>query len=289
MASRPENSRRRLAAALAVSCAFHAALLLAYALTRETPQSPVPALDTHVALDGLQLSLITWNEPPRAKGAAEEQEFKVSVGQELSKPFQEDSGPAPVVVPQAAPGSGGPGGGGKTGERGKGGEAASFFRVLLKARRIVFALDCSLSMGLDRSFGRAREEVLRCLRALPEGASFRVIIYNASAEALPDGGERLLPAEEGAIGLVEKALNEARPEGGTDHQQALQLALSFDPEVIFLVTDADDLTLPQVRDITRINRTHAAIHTIDVSRRLRAAGMLQELARQNGGLHVRAP
>ena len=60
----------------------------------------------------------------------------------------------------------------------------------------------------------SRDEVLRCLRALPEGATFRVILYNGSAAALGNPGGRLLPVEESVVDLVEKALAEARPEGG---------------------------------------------------------------------------
>lgn len=55
--------------------------------------------------------------------------------------------------------------------------------------------------------------------------------------------------------------------------------------MIFLVTDADDLTDAQVLEVTRLNAGRTAIHTVELSlaNRQRAFMPLQRLARENGG------
>jgi hypothetical protein len=147
-------------------------------------------------------------------------------------------------------------------------------------------MDRSLSMGLTGAYSRAEAELMRCLNALPETTLFQVVLYNRAAEPLP--GNRLLPVSADAVAHVGALLRETVPEGATDHAKALLVAMSFQPDAVFLVTDADDLTQAQAREITRLNRTRAVLHTIDVSRRLRAANMLEQLSRANDGQHIRA-
>jgi hypothetical protein len=57
------------------------------------------------------------------------------------------------------------------------------------------------------------------------------------------------------------------------------------PDVIFLVTDADNLTEQQVEETTRLNAGKSVIHTIELSlaNRQREHMPLQQLARRNGG------
>ena len=141
-------------------------------------------------------------------------------------------------------------------------------------------------MGLTGAFSRAQTELMHCLRALPETSSFQVVLYNRTAEFLT--GNRSLSASSESIAVIDRLLKESVPEGATDHVKAVSVALSLEPDAIFLVTDADDLTPLQVRELTRLNRARASLHTIDVSRRLRAASMLERLAQSNGGRHVRA-
>jgi hypothetical protein len=74
--------------------------------------------------------------------------------------------------------------------------------------------------------------------------------------------------------------------GGTDHVQALCRGLALHPDVLFFVTDADDLPLEKIDYISRCNRG-TAIHAIELSRRRnpRPAGPLAQLARGNGGTY----
>ena len=95
----------------------------------------------------------------------------------------------------------------------------------------------------------------------------------------------------GATGDRFELLKNYPPEGGTDHVPALKRALALHPEVIFFLTDADELTEKQVNEITWFNpqrsecRSH--IYTIELNTRNRGRDFmpLQILARNNGGTY----
>jgi Mg-chelatase subunit ChlD len=178
----------------------------------------------------------------------------------------------------------GQGDGGHHGATGSNGGPARFFQMPVSSRRIVFVIDRSLSMGSDGALALARRELIACLRSLSPDSVFQVVLYNLSAEPLPGG---MLAATDGSLSCVEQVLARTHPSGGTDHVRALRCAFELRPEVIFLVTDADDLTTEQVRLIAAINRDHVVIHTINVGQGESAGGMLEQLARQSGGQYVR--
>ena len=62
-------------------------------------------------------------------------------------------------------------------------------------------------------------------------------------------GRKLLTVEPETIREVEQVLAETRPEGGTNHEKAFEVALGLEPEAIFLVTDADDLIMAVTFDV----------------------------------------
>src|SRR5262245_11613709 len=146
----------------------------------------------------------------------------------------------------------------------KGGEG-TVFGVPVKAGKVVFVIDRSLSMGPARTLSRARDELVKSLRQLSPSMQFQVILYNQFSEPLSLGRQEkwhLASAE--TIDRVEGLLAATHAEGSTDHFKALLAGLSLDPEVIFLVTDGDGITMAPVREITRLNRGGAVIHVIDV-------------------------
>jgi hypothetical protein len=61
------------------------------------------------------------------------------------------------------------------------------------------------------------------------------------------------------------------------------------PDVLYLVTDADDLKPEDVRTITNQNHGRTAIHTIEVYSRYstKPTGALAQLAANNHGTHRR--
>jgi hypothetical protein len=141
-------------------------------------------------------------------------------------------------------------------------------------------------MGLSGALAVARRELLAGLDALPPEAQFGVILYNRQAESIG-----LLPATEANRAAVARRVEGLRAEGGTDHLAALRRALALDPDVIFFVTDADEMTTEQVRNVALLNRGRAVIHAVELNNdgERRDETPLKMLARQSGGTHRVVP
>ena len=76
--------------------------------------------------------------------------------------------------------------------------------------------------------------------------------------------------------------------GGTDHGAALRRALAFHPDILYFLTDADDVSPDDVRTATRLNGRHTVIHAVEVSGAApRPDGPLHKLAADNGGTYLR--
>ena len=155
------------------------------------------------------------------------------------------------------------------------------------ARRVVFVVDCSASMGVSGALVAACRELLASLRRLPAGARFQVIPYNTSVEPLCINGSRdLLVADAPTLAAVAAALERLEATGVTEHRLALRRGLDFQPDVLYLVTDADDVPMDVLNE-TRFNQGRATIHTIELRRRLHppADSPLRRLAESSGGTY----
>jgi hypothetical protein len=274
------GSRRAVGVALLVSLALHALLLLGYALlprpaegrVREVVDTHIPATAVFIAPDG---------SPQQKPGSTAGEEFP-QVKVDVVPVYSADAGAAPGVDVSTMPGISRGQGGANTG--GPAGRGARFFGAPVAGQKVVFVIDRSLSMGLNNCLAAARAELLACLAALPPTARFQVVFYSRRAEPLPGGGaDGLLPADATTLARVAALVRDARAEDDTDHLRALRCGLAFHPDVLFLVTDGDDLHQDQVREVTRINAGRTAIHAIDVGRTGRGAAALRRLARDNGG------
>jgi hypothetical protein len=168
---------------------------------------------------------------------------------------------------------------------GQGGARSRLFPVPATARKVVYVVDCSASMGVSGALIAACRELLASLRRLPAGARFQVIAYNSQAEPLRiNGSTDLLSADAQTVAAVAAALERLEAAGSTEHNQALLRGLSFRPDVLYFVTDADDVPL-NVLSATRFSQGQTTIHTIELRRRLRppAESPLRLLAESNGG------
>jgi hypothetical protein len=187
------------------------------------------------------------------------------------------------VVPCPHPGGGNTQRGASSGTRDDG--VPSFFQVGTQAKRIVYVIDRSGSMGRNSLLGLAVRELLASLDHLPGTAQFQVVVYHKDAELLLPGPGELLAASAENKARVARALETLAAEGGTAHLPAVRLALTLGPQVIYLLTDADDLSHAERCEITRLNRGRVVIHTIELNtaNRGRPEMPLQMLARENGG------
>jgi hypothetical protein len=160
----------------------------------------------------------------------------------------------------------------------------AFFQVPAQGRRIVYVIDRSASMGANGGLAAAKRELLASLRGLPDDAHFQVIAYNRTAEPLHlVGGGEMLAASGENVGKALLQIEALDAEGGTDHLAALRRALALRPDVVYFLSDADDLSPAHVRAVTACNRGQAVIHVIDWNPSGGEDSPGAALARQNGG------
>jgi von Willebrand factor type A domain len=160
----------------------------------------------------------------------------------------------------------------------------SFFSVRVEGKSVVYVIDRSSSMGEGR-FDRAREQVIASLRQLPPDARFQVIAYDRNAIPLNIGGRGLAAATVANVEAASAALVAMFPEGATDHVRALKQALLLRPDVIYFLTDEDDLTAADVTQVTQFNRrVGASIHTLCLVAPTAADTPMRRLARENRGI-----
>jgi hypothetical protein len=275
-------------AALVLSVAGHGLVLGLLWLCPGSASSPqVAVLDTAITVSLASLA------PAHAlpSGAAEEaanphpSDEIVFVRPSGTIPAASGSGQsdeAPVLM--GGPGLS-PGGPRQGGSRPAAGPARRLLSVPASAHSVVYLIDRSVSMALHDALPMARQAVAQSLAALPPGARFQIIAYNEQAELLHlQGSTGLLPAEPANLALAQSFLDSLTASGFTRHLPALQLGLTLQPDVLFLVTDADDLTPTEVQTITRLNQGRTRIDTLELSRRRpRPESLLARLARGNGG------
>jgi hypothetical protein len=189
------------------------------------------------------------------------------------------------------PGNGGRGGGGGTGPSGLGSgwSTTEFMQVRGAGTKFVYVIDRSGSMIHHDRIGAVKRELLASLAQLSPEVQFQVIFYNLRPDVMPIGGKthKLVYATEANKAAASRFLDTIIADGGTEHFPALKTALGMGPDLIYFLTDADDLKERDVREVTELNRGRATIHTIEfaIGPERDAENMLRILAQQNRGTY----
>ncbi|QDV35138.1 vWA domain-containing protein [Tautonia plasticadhaerens] len=192
---------------------------------------------------------------PAVEAAANPDDLADSLVDEiLALPAASDPSADPLPLPELpgigvlpGPGTGGGGGegGGSGGGRGEGiGAGTEFFGAKERATSFAYVIDRSASMTNRGSIDIAKRELLASLRRLPPDARFGVIFYNEKPTPFLDasGNPSLMPATSGNKSRFETRLAATPADGGTNHVDALMASFRMHPEVIFFLTDADQMT-----------------------------------------------
>jgi hypothetical protein len=187
-------------------------------------------------------------------------------------------------------GNGGRGGGDGTGPigMGSGWSSTEFMKVQASGTKFVYVLDRSGSMSHGDRLGAVKRELLASLGGLSPDAQFQIIFYNLRPDAvLQPKALKLHFATEHYKLLAAREIDKIVADGGTEHLPALKSALSLHPDVIFFLTDADDLRPHDVKEVTDLNKGRANIHTIEfaVGPEVDRENMLRNLAAANGGTY----
>lgn len=156
-------------------------------------------------------------------------------------------------------------------------------------QRVVYVLDRSVSMGPSGSLERARRELAEALRALPPQTHFQVLVYNRVLQPLVPSLSGMVPATSAHMALAIGSLEDLSAAGATDHPAALRRALALRPDVLFWMTDADDLRESDLPVLRRANQSGAILHVVELTRQTddRSASTLTRLAQDHGGTHRR--
>ena len=117
---------------------------------------------------------------------------------------------------------------------------AALHGALAPNTTVVYVLDCSGSMGAAGKIDRARAALGATLRLQGDGTRFQVIVYAGTAKPLLATGA--VAAGAGNVRMAIEKLEPLEARGKSNHLDAIRCALGFHPDVIVVLTDADDLT-----------------------------------------------
>lgn len=119
--------------------------------------------------------------------------------------------------------------------------APAMHGAMKAGQTVVYVLDCSGSMGEFGKLTLARAALVNTLRRQPTDLRFQVLAYNGAARSVLPG--LCVAASAANITAAEAGLANLRATGRSNHVEAVRAAAALRPDVIVLLTDAEDLTL----------------------------------------------
>ena len=299
MANRASPTRYRAPAFWALSLAFHVVLATVLAVTGWSIVSAEPAgefeagimvrrtIDKRVVFEDRDRRVAA----PDAAQAKPDQAVQEMPAEDLEQLLKDDRQTDAAAVPEASdvltdaaqwlpPGPVGdvPAGFGKT----------SFFGKPVVGSKFVYVLDRSYSMDTYKALEHAKKELVRSLSQLPPTARFQIIFYNDEYAVMIIEGERKLAyATKPNKAFARRYVREIHPSGGTDHVPPVKRAMAMGADIIFFLTDADEMSRKEADNITRTNRGRARIHCVEfgIGVRWMTSNNLQRVATDNGGTY----
>ena len=134
---------------------------------------------------------------------------------------------------------------------------------------IIYVLDASGSMGEWGKFDAARSVLIATIRLQPESVRFQIVIYSGIA-AVPirsAPGECLASTPANVARAIAALESLGVPSGRSNHVEGLRAALAFHPDIVLILTDADDLPATAFRGVVRQAAKPAKICTARVQAR----------------------
>lgn len=275
-----------------VSILIHLVILLVFSRIPAPSHEGDGVLDTRIRAPAgateMQLFLVDEPGPPVNVPLAQlSQDIEVTPvvptvasPPERRQPAASDPNAEPTAPPSIHPDpTGSPVQGGAARQSGSG-STTTFFQTPASGRSIVYVVDRSVSMGLNDALASVKRELLASVSRLPPRSRFQVIFFNRGVGTVAGRSELLDAGPESTRQLL-RQLDTLRAEGGTDHLPALQTALALEPDVVYFLTDGDDLRPEDVRSVTRRNHGRSIIHAIDFGSSTHAP--MQTLAHDNHG------
>ncbi len=178
--------------------------------------------------------------------------------------------------------------------------SASFFGAAAGGNAFCYVIDGSASMR-GGPWEAARAELLKSLASLKPNQRFYIIFYNRQLQAIPGPGgdgpaKHLLYATRENLEHARRWLQTLEIGVGAPPNQALEMAISLEPDAIYLLTDG--VTSVDVAGFLRqVNRTQDLIYGTQVRVPIHAIAfyslegqeLLRRIAADNGGQFVYVP
>ena len=161
-------------------------------------------------------------------------------------------------------------------------EQTSFFGVRVRGKFFVFVVDCSGSMADDLRLVRAKQELRRTIGAMRFPQRYLIIFYNDRPRPMSGGMPR--SADQRGKAATDSWLRAIDAEGGTDPKGAMDLALGYKPDAVFLLSDGE---FPPGTDgaLSIRNAERTPVHCIDLDGGP-GASQLRAIAEDSGGSYA---
>ena len=167
------------------------------------------------------------------------------------------------------------------------------FGVKGTGSRFVYVFDRSASMEDigGKPLRAAKRQLLASLDSLGEVQQFQIIFYNDKTKTFrSNGGDgQMVFANDESKKRAERFVNSIQGSSGTDHLNALKLALSYGPDVVFLLTDAEGgFSAADLTSISHWNQSGAVINAIEfgIGRQKNTRGSLRRVASESRGQYI---
>jgi hypothetical protein len=173
-------------------------------------------------------------------------------------------------------------------------EAASYYGIPIAARRVIFVIDISGSMSGER-LDSAKKGLIKAIEKLPGKSEFNILVFSSRVALW---NSKPLVADNDVKKKASEFVENLVAQGATCTYDALDAAMSLQPESIYLLTDGaptsgqyvllDDI-LGAVRSQNRL--LGCSIHTIGVGIGPNEANLelfLKRMAAQNHGQYRKA-
>lgn len=134
---------------------------------------------------------------------------------------------------------------------------------------IVYVLDASGSMGEWGKFDAARGALIATIRLQPESVRFQIVIYSGvvATPIRSAPGECLASTSANVAKAIAALESLGAPSGRSNHVEGLRAALAFRPDLVLILTDADDLPSTAFRGVVKQAAKPAKICTARVQAR----------------------
>lgn len=275
-----QTGRRPWFVAIALSMGLHAILLLFYSWRPASSGGNTEEWDTR--LEDRFSVVLRLNDRPQVP---QEVQVPVALPSSVIRP---DIEPVPLKQPIIPASDVNP----STSEPASTQSAAEAAKVaplhgrLPAGRSIVYLIDRSSSMSRDGAWKKVLECMTVTMEQLEPDSRFAIVAYNSSTTSF---APRFVSRTETNHLDALKWLQQLRPEGRSEHLIGFREALSLRSDVVFLITDADDLDTTETRAIRRMmpekTRFHAVILTPPTS--LNATALTQLVEEFQGRIQFR--